>query len=151
MRRFARLFALTALCAATAAAAPKAPPASIPNDFEIEQMAVDKDVVLGGVHLACTGIGETRADPKWTDYPVRVEFSNARNEYMIDALVGLIDAKGEAVVVVRCDSPWLLLNPPPGTYSVYAHLMYSDARMRSARFTVPTKGQKRVVLQFPDS
>jgi hypothetical protein len=119
--------------------------------MDVEPMAVDRDVVLGDVQLACTGIGDTRADPKWATYPVRVEFSNAKNEYMVDTLVALVDARGEVVLVVRCDSPWLLLKPPPGTYAVYAHLTDSAARMRGARFTVPTHGQKRVVLQFPDS
>lgn len=151
MRRLARLLVLAALCAAGAAAAPREPDPAIPYDFSMERMAVDRDVAIGDVHAACTGIGDTRADPKWAAYPIRVEFSNAKNEYMVDALVALVDAKGEAVLVVRCDSPWLLLQPPPGTYAVYAQLMDSAVRMRSARFTVPAHGQKRVVLQFPDS
>jgi hypothetical protein len=149
MRRLACLLALAALCTGAAAAPSGAPPARY--EFDLERMAVDREVAIGDVEVACTGIGDTRADPKWAAYPIRVEFSNARNEYMVDALVALLDAKGEAVLVVRCDSPWLLLKPPPGTYSVYAELMDSAARMRSARFTVPAQGQKRVVLQFPDS
>jgi hypothetical protein len=43
------------------------------------------------------------------------------------------------------------MKPPPGTYSVYAHLMDTVTQPRGARFTVPAHGQKRVVLQFPDS
>jgi hypothetical protein len=150
MRRLSCLLSLAVLCAAAAAAAqPQSAPTGI-NDMDIEQMVVDRDVVLGDVQLACTGIGDTRTDPKWAAYPIRVEFSNAKNQYMVDALVALLDAKGEAVLVVRCDSPWLLLKPPPGTYAVYAHLMDTGAQIRSARFTAPTHGQKRVVLQFPD-
>jgi hypothetical protein len=154
--RPAAIGALTALLigsltVGTAAAAPSDPVPAGPYDMDIEQMAVDQNLVLGDVQLACTGIGDTRNDPRWAAYPIRVEFSNAKNEYMVDALVALLDAKGEAVLVVRCDSPWLLLKPPPGTYAVYAHLMYTDTQIRSARFTVPTSGQKRVVLQFPDS
>ena len=151
MRRLACLLSLAAFCAVGAAAAPSEPPPSIPYAFDIERMAVDRDVAIGDVQAACTGIGDTRSDPKWAAYPIRVEFSNAKNEYMVDALVALVDAKSEAVLVVRCDNPWLLLKPPPGAYSVYAQLMDGNVRMRSARFTVPTHGQKRVVLQFPDS
>ena len=149
MRRLACLLSLAALCAAAASAAPRAAPAPIPFDIEIEPMAVDRDVVVAGVPVACTGIGDTRADSKWAGYPIRVEFSNALNEYMADATIALVDAKGEAVLIVRCDSPWLLLNPPPGSYAVYAQLMGSPVAMRSARFTVPGHGQKRIVLQFP--
>lgn len=151
MRRFASLLSLAALCAAGASAAPREAPPPAAFDVEIERMAVDQNVVIGGVQLACTGIGDTRKDPKWAAYPIRVEFSDAKNEYMTDALVALMNAKGEAVLMVRCDSPWLLLKPPPGNYAVYAQLVDSSARMRSARFTVPAHGQKRVVLQFPDA
>jgi hypothetical protein len=147
MHRLARLVSLAVLCATAAAAAP--PPNAF--DMEIDPLAIDQPVTLGGVQLACTGIGDTRNDPKWAAYPIRVEFSNAKNEYMIDALVALADAKNELVVVVRCDGPWLLMKPPPGTYAVYAHLMGSPAQLRGARFSVPTHGQKRVVLQFPDA
>jgi hypothetical protein len=153
MRRLSRLFAVIVLCAAASAAvASVAPPPPASYDIEIERMAVDRSVVIGDVQLACTGVGDTRRDPKWAAYPIRVEFSDAKNQYMTDALVALVDAKGEAVLMVRCDAPWLLLKPPPGTYAVYAALMMdSPTGMRSARFTVPTRGQKRVVLQFPDA
>jgi hypothetical protein len=151
MRRLACLLSLAAFCAAGAGAAPRETPPPAAFDVEIARMVVDQDVDINGVHLACTGIGDTRGDPKWAAYPIRVEFSDAKNEYMTDGFVALVDAKGEAVLMVRCDSPWLLLKPPPGAYAVYAQLMDSAVRMRSARFTVPTHGQKRVVLQFPDT
>jgi len=148
MHRLARLVSLAVLVATAAAAAP-IPPSAF--DMDIDPMAVDQDVTLGGVQMACTGVGDTRADPKWAAYPIRVEFSNAKSEYMTDALIALVDAKDELVVVVRCDAPWLLIKPPPGTYAVYAHLMDSSTQPRGARFTVPSHGQKRVVLQFPDA
>ncbi|MGZ3272525.1 MAG: hypothetical protein ACXU82_04325 [Caulobacteraceae bacterium] len=148
MRRLACLISLATLCAVSASAAPL-PPAAF--DMEIDRMAVDQEVAVSGVQLACTGIGDTRNDPKWAAYPIRVEFSNANNEYMTDAVIALVDAKGQAVLVVRCDSPWLLIKPPPGSYAVYSRLMGSTAQPRSARFAVPVRGQKRVVLQFPDA
>jgi hypothetical protein len=119
--------------------------------MDLTPIAMDRELAMRGIQLACTGIGDTRTDPKWAAYPIRVEFSDAKNEYMTDAFVTLVDGKGETVLAVRCDGPWLLLKPPPGTYAVYAQLMDSSARMRSARFTVPARGQKRVVLQFADS
>jgi hypothetical protein len=70
---------------------------------------------------------------------------------MTDAAVALLDAKAHSVLTVRCDGPWVLLKPAAGTYAVYALLMDSGAMPRSAGFTVPKHGQKRVVLQFPDA
>lgn len=112
---------------------------------------LDTETTINGVQVACTGIGQTRNDPKWAAYPIRVEFSNAKNWYMTDAAVALLDAKARSVLTVRCDGPWVLLKPSPGTYAVYAMLADSDAMPRSASFTVPKHGQKRVVLQFPDA
>jgi hypothetical protein len=120
-------------------------------DTDLKPIAMDEELVFRGIQLACTGIGDTRSDPKWAAYPVRVEFSDAKNDYMTDAFVTLIDAKGETVLAVRCDGPWLLLKPPPGSYAVHARLIDSSALTRSARFNVPVRGQKRIVLQFPDA
>lgn len=147
MRRLACLVSLACLGGAMPAVSATRAPAAI--EAAVAPMPMDRELEMDGVGLACTGVGETRADPKWAAYPIRVEFSNAKDEYMIDALVALANAKGEMVLTVRCDGPWLLLKPPPGTYAVYAQLADSAAMPRSARFTVPAKGQKRVVLQFP--
>jgi hypothetical protein len=117
----------------------------------LQILALDSETTINGVQVACTGIGETRNDPKWAAYPIRVEFSDAKNWYMADAAVALLDAKAHSVLTVRCDGPWVLLKPAPGTYAVYAQLMDSNAMPRSASFTVPKHGQKRVVLQFPDA
>lgn len=121
------------------------------EDIMVQPMALDTEDSINGVDVACTGVGETRLDPKWAAYPIRVEFSDAKNEYMTDAAVVLTTAKGKPLLVVTCEGPWVLLRPARGSYAVYAKLMDSDAKPRSSRFTVPARGQKRVVLQFPDA
>lgn len=121
------------------------------QDIMIQPMALDTEDSFNGVDVACTGIGETRLDPKWAAYPIRVEFSDAKNEYMTDAAVVLTTAKGKPLLALTCEGPWVLMRPHPGSYAVYAQLMDSAAKPRSSRFTVPAHGQKRVVLQFPDA
>ena len=147
MRGLVRLSVLAALCAFGAAAAPR--PATL--DVDIAPMMMDREVRFGDVQAVCTGVGDTRTDPKWATYPIRVEFSDAKDEYVTDALVTLVNSKSGAALMVRCDGPWLLLQPPAGAYAVYAQLMDSQAKPRSARFSVPVRGQRRVVLQFPDA
>jgi hypothetical protein len=125
--------------------------AAIAGSAVAAPMALDVATKVQGVEAACTGVGDTRTDPQWTAYPVRIEFSNARNEYMIDAAVTVKDSKGKVVVDATCGNPWLLLKLPPGAYTVFAQLIDSPAKPRSAPFKAPAKGQLRVVLQFPDA
>jgi hypothetical protein len=130
------------LGAASAAAADPGPVQTIP---------IDSSIMIGDVEAACTGIGQTRLDPRWAAYPIRLEFSNAQNVYLVDATVTVATAAGTPVLTARCDGPWLLLKLPKGQYVARAQLNHSDAKPRSARFSPPAKGQTRVVLQFPDA
>lgn len=114
-------------------------------------LPVDAETKVNGVDLACTGIGQTRDDPRWGAYGVRVEFSNARNEYLAGAAMELRDRTGREILSVSCDAPWILLRLPPGGYSVEGRLLESTAKPRSATFKPPAQGQTRVVLQFPDA
>jgi hypothetical protein len=71
----------------------------------VQPLPVDRGVSIAGIPVACTGVGETRQDPRWADYPVRVEFSDAQAKYLTDAQVVLIDAKGKALFRVSCAPP----------------------------------------------
>jgi hypothetical protein len=147
--RVSALCVMAAICiAAPAVAAPTAPTGA---DLAVQTLKVDQGARVAGVEVACTGMGETRLDPKWAAYPVRVEFSNARAEYLTDAQIVLTDAKGRALFKVSCAAPWILLKPQAGSYAVYGQLLESNAKPRSAPFKVPSKGQVRVVLEFPDA
>jgi hypothetical protein len=127
-----------------ATAAPRSPIAPV-------MVAVDTPSTVNGVDVACTGIGaDTRAEPRWQAYGVRVEFSNARNEYLTGGAVRLRDHAGRDLLSVRCDAPWILLRLPDGAYQVEGWLPEMIAKPRSARFTTPAKAPLRVVLQFPE-
>lgn len=111
---------------------------------------VDVETQLGGIDVACTGIGaDARAELRWQAYGVRVEFSNARNEYLVGGEVTVRDARGVVLLDARCDAPWLLMRlAPSGQYVVEGRM---GPEVKSARVTPPRTGQMRVVLQFPDS
>lgn len=136
---FALAAAISALAVASAdAAEPKA-------------LTVDAETTVGGVPVACTGIGQTRLDPKWQAYGVRVEVSNAQSEYLVGGAVTVKDAKGAEVLSVSCDAPWILMKLPAGAYRIEGRILGSDAKPRSAPFSPPKSGQMRLVLQFPDA
>lgn len=136
---FAAFAALAALVLATGS---RAAPMSLPLDTETS---------ADGVPVACTGIGQTRLDPKWQAWPVRVELANARSEYLVDGAIVVRDRHGHQVLAVTCDAPWILMRLPPGAYTVEGRLLDSAARPRSASFSPPKSGQLRLVLQFPDA
>jgi hypothetical protein len=145
----------TALCAAFAAAAvapavaqpPAAPGAGIPS----QNLPLDRGIEIAGVQVACTGMGQTRDDPRWAAYPVRVEFAGAHADYVADEHVLLTTARGKPLFRAYCAAPWVLLKPPPGAYAIQGWLPNSAATPRSGSFTVPDKGQKRLTLTFPDA
>jgi hypothetical protein len=134
-----------ALCAAVASLAladgAAGEPTSVPLDGEAS---------VGGIDVGCTGIGESKLDPKWRAYPVRVEFSDANNAYLANEVLIVRSAGGAELLSVGCEGPWILLKLPPGSYSVVGSVPGASAQPRTATFRPPSHGQIRVVLKFPE-
>ncbi|HLK23159.1 MAG TPA: hypothetical protein VKT30_00720 [Caulobacteraceae bacterium] len=127
---------------ALAAGAASAEPAKVPLDTE---------TVVQGVPVACTGVGQTRLNPHWDSYPVRVEFSGADNALLADEAVTISDGKGAEVVSVSCEGPWILFKLPPGDYRIEGRLLDEEARPQTGFFRVPRNGPTHLELRFPDA
>lgn len=112
-------------------------------------LPIDAETTIAGIGVACTGIGESKQEPRWQAYPIRVEFANADHEYLIGATVKVADAKGAALLTASCSGPWLLLKfPDRAAYRIEATI--AGAAPRSATVRAPGSGQARVVLTFPE-
>lgn len=115
---------------------------------EVRKLPPDEPVVVNGLDLACTGVGEdARNDPRWTAYPVRIEFANADAQYLSDAVLAVATADGEQLFEVTCDSPWVLAKLEPGKYMLTA--IY-EGIVKTEKFTAPKSGQGRFVVRFPE-
>jgi hypothetical protein len=114
-----------------------------------EPLTMDTPITLNGIDTACTGIADSKDDPRWKAYPVRIEFSNGGAQYLAGAHVSLSKGKKE-LTNLDCQASWVLFKLPPGNYSVTASILGSSARPKTAKFSPPKKGQRRVVLQFSD-
>lgn len=104
---------------------------------------------VNGIGTVCTGIdSDTRAEPQWLTYPLRLEFAAGNRAYIADEQVTITGAKGAVSLDVHCAAPWVLAKLAPGKYSVTATI----PRGASQKVTVivPPSGQKRVVLHFPE-
>lgn len=134
----AAFFALPALFAGPVARA---------ESFQV--LPSDRETTVNGVEVACSGVGdEAREDPRWTAYPVRIEFANARAEYLSDLDISIATARGVTLVSARCESPWFLAKLPPGTYKVSA--TFKGSLTKTAKFTSPAVGQSRTIVRFPE-
>lgn len=114
-----------------------------------DRLPMDRPITINGITTVCTGIGEdARNDPRWKAYPVRVEFSNGAAQYLAGGHV-VLKEDGQELMSIDCSGTWVLFQLPDGHYSVTASLLYhKDQPPRSASFTPPAHGQKRVVLEF---
>jgi hypothetical protein len=114
-----------------------------------DPMAMDRPVQMNGLETVCTGVGETKDDPQWLSYPVRIEFSNGGAQYLSGATVR-ISRGGDTVASLDCAGAWVLLKGAPGSYRVDASIDNSSARPENAAFRMGSGGQKRIILRFPD-
>lgn len=114
-----------------------------------DSMPMDQPVQMNGLETVCTGVGETKDDPKWLAYPVRIEFSNGGAQYLSGATVRISEG-ANTVASLDCAGAWVLLKGAPGNYRVDASIDGSSAKPVSATFRMGAGAQKRIVLRFPD-
>lgn len=115
---------------------------------DVRKLPPDEPVVVNGFDLVCTGVGEdARNDPRWTAYPVRIEFANADAQYLSDVVLAVAKADGEQLFEVTCDSPWVLASIEPGKYVLAATY---EGIVKTEKFTAPKAGQARFVVRFAE-
>lgn len=111
-------------------------------------MPLDRPVDVNGYDLVCTGVGdEARDDPRWREYPVRIEFANRDAQYLADIDVAVADADGKLLFAVLCESPWLLVKLPPGKYTATGVFEKNE---KATTFKASATGQSRVVITFTE-
>ena len=115
-----------------------------------DPMEMDRPVPMGDVETVCTGIGDAKDNPRWAEYPVRVEFSNGGAQYLAGVHLTLTSG-GRTLASLDCPGAWVLFRLPAGKYTVTAELTSQPGGgPRSASFmTSGTGPQKRVEVQFP--
>lgn len=118
------------------------------SSTQIPQLLVlDTPTEVNGIETVCTGIdSDSRNDPRWTEYALRLEFAAGSRAYVADETVGITG--GGNTLQVRCPGPWLLAKLPAGKYSVVATV--EGGATKTANVSVPKSGQLRAVLHFPE-
>ncbi len=118
------------------------------NPTQAPQLLVlDTPTEVSGIETVCTGIdSDSREDPRWAAYSLRLEFAAGSRAYVSDETVGVTGGGKE--LQVRCPGPWLLAKLPAGKYSVVATI--EGGITKSANVNVPKSGYARAVLHFPE-
>ena len=113
---------------------------------EAVRLPFDAPTMVDGVETVCTGIGQdSRADPRWNAYPLKVVLAGEGGQYLGEAQVN-VAAEGETKMDVRCGGPWVLFKLEPGRYTVTAAINGNTAKSIAY---VSATGQGRIVLRFP--
>jgi len=108
----------------------------------------DRELDYRGIRYVCTGIAESRLDPRWAAYPLKLMFTTGGHAYIINVRVTIRDAKGRAIFEAFCPTPWLLVALAPGRYRVTA--VAQRKYRKSARVRVRAGRQTARAIRFPE-
>ncbi len=100
------------------------------------------------IKYACTGVGESRQDPRWEKYPLKLTFTASGTAYISSVEVKIKDQKGDLAFEAKCNSPWLVVNLKPGSYRVEATAL--EKYPQKASFKINSGSQTSQVIRFPE-
>ena len=125
-----------------------APPYAGAQPADAMRLPSNNVTTVNGVKTVCTGVGKAaREDPRWKAFAVRIESAAPSGDYLGGVTVDVASDKGTPVLAASCDSPWLLMDLPPGAYKVTA---WSGKRgPKTVKVHASAKGQSRYVVAFP--
>ncbi len=112
---------------------------------------LDSEATMGGLRIGCTGVGQSKDDPKWKAYPVRIEFSNPAGDLLANGAVSFANGAGAPVASVSCEGPWIVVSPSGsgrGAWRVTGWLPGQGYKPISQTFSVPASGQRVIDLRF---
>lgn len=102
----------------------------------------------GQPELLTGGIGQAsqqamrQAAPQ---YGLGMTFATRSGQYVADVDVVIRDGQGRQVVDTTVDAPMMLVDLPPGRYTVQANY---DGREQSRQVSVPQQGHRQLVMHW---
>ena len=125
---------------------------ALPAYADPTEVKLNEETTIGGIGVACTGVGQSRNQPQWLTYPLKLVFADPNGLLLADVTVSLTDAKGAQVLQMHCGGPWVLLKLPPGkTFMAEGRLAQTGTAPRTSTVRAPAHGQATVVFTFPDA
>ena len=70
-----------------------------------------------GHQYVCTGIAESKFDPQWEAFPLKLVVATVEGDYLGDFIATIVDSSGATGFDAHCLAPWMLVDLPAGTYT----------------------------------
>jgi len=113
-----------------------------------QTLPIDKPTTVNNVGLDCMGVGtRDREHSLARKYSVRVETVGGYGQYLANDDITLRNRRGEQLVDVRCDAPWLMIKLDPGRYG--ASVEVPGATPKDVWFAASAHGLRNVYVRFP--
>lgn len=105
---------MLAFALATATVLPVAAPA---DDMSAAPPNDTVQMSASGLRYACTGIAESKFDPQWEAFPLKLVVATVEGGYLGDFTATIADGSGATVFDAHCLAPWMLVDLPAGNYT----------------------------------
>ena len=113
---------------------------------------LDQETTIGGIGVACTGIGQTKNHTGRGRYPVLVEYAGPGGGCADERQTPMSGRPGDACGRLVPGPRDRLLKLPSGkTFKVDGQVGRAATQTVSAKVKAPSHGQARFVLNFPSA
>lgn len=112
------------------------------------QVRQDEDLYYEKTRYACTGVGESKEDPRWAAYPVKLMFTTGGTAYVAHVDVEIKNSAGKTLLQASCNAPWLVVDLPPGNYQMTATAV--KKYLRTTRLKVEAGKKTAAVVRFAE-
>ena len=112
------------------------------------QVTQDQELTYKDTKFACTGIAESKEDPRWGKYSTKLMFTTGGRAYVSYIQLSIKDAQGNTVFETDCDAPWIVVDLKPGKYSISATALKKYTK--NATINVGGGKQTELAIRFPE-
>lgn len=110
--------------------------------------ADDEELLYKDIKYACTGVAESKEDPRWAQYPLKLMFTTGGRAYISYVEVKIVDENQKLVFEANCDAPWLVVGLKPGTYQ--AKVVALKQYTREVSLGISAGKQLALAVRFPE-
>jgi hypothetical protein len=127
------------------------PAMAAPDTVGVVSLPVEQ--YQGPVGYVTGGIGQQEAklfERQLNKHPLAIELlerAGKANEFTADAMVKIADRHGHTMLDARAGGPFMLVDLPPGRYSIQATL--NDHTLRKSAVLITQSGTARATFEFP--
>ena len=111
----------------------------------MQGLPVDQQMTVSGVQVMCGGIGSDESDPRYANYPAKIEVAGGYGQWVGDNDISIAGAQN---ISAHCSGPWFMAQLPAGSYTIS---VTHGTATHTAHMSVAGNGnQHKIVVRFPE-